>query len=195
MQYMKTIFFNKKGCTVKQIKITIAFLILLTICVNARTNSYNNYLKTGIGVCLISDISGPALMTEYAHNLNQNLFIVSKFLRLAVIDENKYPKSSDYNSYYNLGLGLQYRFSSLERLGLGFGGNLQLINRVYLREYEIHENLVRNITNTFDFLYGFYSSIDYAVIQRKNTDFGVNGIAQFGEYSSFSVLIYMKFKI
>jgi len=180
----------------KPIKITVIFLIVLTICVQVRADNYSNYLKTGLGTYLINDKFGPAYITEFGHSLNQNLFIVPKFIKSVVIDENKSPKYSTYNSYYDFGLGLQYQFPSMDRLGLGFGGNLQIINKIYLREYEdINNSLVRNIANTFDLLYGFYCSLEYTVLQGKNIDFGVNGIAQFGEYSSFSVLIHMRFKV
>ncbi|MBU0712209.1 hypothetical protein KJ762_15950 [bacterium] len=173
----------------------VFFLIILTICANASTKNSSKFLKTGTGIYFINDMVGPVLITEFGYSLTQNLLIVPRLLISAAIGDNEYPKSSTYNSYYDLGLGLQYRFSSMERLKLGFGGNMQLMMQVYLREYEdIHDDLVRNIASVFDFFCGFYGSADYAVIQGKNIDFGVDGIVQFGEYNSYTVAIYMKFK-
>jgi len=170
------------------------FLIISAIYTNASTNNSSKFLKTGTGIYFLNDMVGPVLITESGYSLTQNLLIVPRLLISAAIGDNEYPKSSTYNSYYDLGLGLQYRFSSMERLRFGFGGNMQLMMQVYLREYKVHDDLVRTISCSLDFFGGLYGSVDYAVIQRENIDFGVDGIVQFGEYNSFTVAIYMKFK-
>jgi len=172
--------------------IILFILIMHTICAGGRDGG-NRYLKNGVGICLINGNIGPALNIEYGQSLNKNLYLVPRVLISSVIGERENPASESYDSYYDFGLGLQYGFSSEERIKIGLGVSAQLMRQIYLREYkDISANVVRDIVSLFDVFGTLYGSIDYAVIQKNSFDLGIDGIL--GEYNSCTVAIYMKFK-
>ena len=175
-------------------KVIICFMILI-ISANAFENGHNKYLKTGIGLNYSKGLIGPAMITEYGYALKNNLFISPRFMTSISLDEDLATKQNIHNAYYNLGLGLQYKFSSIEKVRIGIGGNLQLYSKIYLREYENSNGEIHtSMSYVFDLLYSFYSSIDYDLIQGKNIDFGIDGTINLGEFSSISLLLYMRFK-
>jgi len=172
------------------IKITFV-LFQMMITMNVYAGNPRHYLKTGTGAYIINNMGGPVVVTEYGYGLNQNLFIGPRLiLSIAEFEGN----NNTFYDYTEFGLALHYKFSSIKRLTLGMGGNVQFMRKYYISEYYVHDNLEHSLRGLMNLLYALSGSVDFTIIQNDHIDFGINGIVQVGEYNSYTVDIYMKFK-
>lgn len=175
--------------------IIILTVIFLFITSHANgSDSDNRYLKNGIGANLINNKIGPALTIEYSRNLNKNIALVPRIQVSTLINDILGSESESMESYYDFGLGLYYKFQSLRKIAFGAGINSSLMQQTYNHEYQdINNNISCNIVTAFDVNFAGYCMVDYSVFQTKLFDFGIDGIFQFGNHSSYTLNIYYKF--
>jgi len=151
-------------------------------------------LKNGIGAKYSNDKIGPALTIEYSQNLSENIALVSRIQISTLINDILGSESESMESYYDFGLGLCYRFPSLEKIAFGAGINSSLMQQTYIHEYrDISNNITGNIALAFDVNFAGYCLVDYSVFQTKKFDFGIDGTFQFGKHNFYTVNIYYRF--